>query len=91
MQQSRFENLIVHQVFQTFRACSYSRQTTIHVLSQLNLVHTLTKLPNIYFNAFLSFHLRLALSCGVFLSGFPTDTLSAYLTFPIPLTFSPIS
>jgi len=91
MQQSRFEKLIVSQVFQIFCACSYSRQPTIHVLSQLNPVNRLKKLPNIYFNAFLSFHLRLALSRGVFLSGFPTNTLCAYLTFPIPLTSPPIS
>jgi len=62
---------------------------TFNVLRQLNLVHTLTKLPNIYFNAFLSSHLRLALSRGVFLSGFLTNNLRAYLTFPMHLTSPP--
>jgi hypothetical protein len=44
-----------------------------------------------HFNAFLLFHLRLALPRGVFLSGFPINTSCAYLTSPMPLTSPPIS
>jgi hypothetical protein len=62
----------------------------IPILSQINPVHTIPfHLPNIYFNIMQP--TALSLPNGLFLSGFPTSILYAFIFSPFVLHALPIS